>query len=679
MTHDDEPLHGRSATLVWLSVVVALSAMASTGPILPLPPDVPYVATLLYIAVAASMGIVGAVVATRRPRNTVGWAMWLAAILVAVEWFGYVYADFSIRLHGGSLPASLLLAWVTTWMIYPVVGLILIVIPLLFPDGRLPSPRWWPVAVVAALSITLSAVVDAFSTGPLANLAIDNPVGIAAVAAMRPPLSGVALAAFLVVLPIATIGSPIVRFRRGGRVERAQLRWFAYAASVTGIAAAATAFQYSRDPVGGIPIAVVFFLGMAALPFSIGIAILRYRLFDIDAVISRSATYGLLTLGVVGMYVLVVGALGNVFGSSGNLFNAVIATAVVAMLFEPARARVQRRLNRHLFGDRDDPYGALSRLGQRLENTLAPPDVLPTVVGVVAEVLRLPYAAIRLDVGADGSIAAASGEPIPDPVSVPLIYHGEPIGELLLGLRAGDESFSQADRRLLEDFARQVALAAHAVRVTVELQAARELLVTSREEERRRLRRDLHDELGGQLAGISVQMGRLRGLIETDAAAADELVLELRGEIRTAIGGVRRILQNLRPTALDQLGLTAALREISGQAARQGLRVTVELPDDLGPLPAAVDVATYRIVQEAFANVERHAHASSCDLHVWVDDGLHVVVRDDGIGLVDRNGSQLGVGLDAMRERAAELGGTCAIYSDAGGTTVSVLLPVPAS
>jgi signal transduction histidine kinase len=217
------------------------------------------------------------------------------------------------------------------------------------------------------------------------------------------------------------------------------------------------------------------------------------------------------------------------------------------------------------------------------------------------------------------------------------------------------------------------------VRVTVELQAARELLVTSREEERRRLRRDLHDELGGQLAGISVQMGRLRGLIETDAAAADELVLELRGEIRTAIGGVRRILQNLRPTALDQLGLTAALREISGQAARQGLRVTVELPDDLGPLPAAVDVATYRIVQEAFANVERHAHASSCDLHVWVDDGLHVVVRDDGIGLVDRNGSQLGVGLDAMRERAAELGGTCAIYSDAGGTTVSVLLPVPAS
>src|SRR6266566_3920411 len=209
-------------------------------------------------------------------------------------------------LHGGSLPGSILLAWVTTWMIYPVVGLILIVIPLLFPDGRLPSPRWWPVAVVAALSITLSAVVDAFSTGPLANLAIDNPVGIAAVAAMRPPLSGVALAAFLVVLPIATIGSPIVRFRRGGRVERAQLRWFAYAASVTGIAAAATAFQYSQEPGGGIPIALVFLLGMAALPFSIGIAILRYRLFDIDAVISRSATYGLLTLGVVGLSVLVV-------------------------------------------------------------------------------------------------------------------------------------------------------------------------------------------------------------------------------------------------------------------------------------------------------------------------------------------------------------------------------------
>jgi signal transduction histidine kinase len=679
LNRDEEPLRGGSAAFVWLVAVVAIGSIASTGLILPLPPGVPYVATLLYLAVAASMGFVGAVVATRRSHNKVGWTMWLAAILVAVEWFGSVYADFSVRLHGGSLPATILFAWATAWLFYPTVGLILIVIPLLFPDGRLPSPRWWPVAAVAATSITLLALLDAFSAGTLANLTVDNPVGVGTVASMRPLLSSAAVAAFLIVLPIVALGSPIVRFRRGGRVERAQVKWFAYTAGVTGIAAVATVFQYSLGPGTDTPIALLFFIGMAALPISIGVAILRYRLFDIDVLISRSATYALLTLGVIGLYVLVVGALGSVFSSSGNLFTAVIATAVVAVLFEPARVRVQRGINRLMFGDRDDPYDALSRLGQRLEDALAPPEVLPTIVSVVAEALRLPYVAIRLGAGADGSIAAATGEPTPDPVSVPLIYHGEPIGELLLGLRGGDASFNQADRRLLEDFARQVALAAHAVRMTVELQAARELLVTTREEERRRLRRDLHDELGGQLAGINVQMGRLRGLIESDTTAAAELVLELRGEIRTAIGGVRRILQNLRPTVLDQLGLPAALREISGHAARQGLRVTVELPNDLGPLPAAVDVATYRIVQEAFANVERHAHASSCDLHVWVDDGLHVVVRDDGIGLIDRNRSQLGVGLDAMRDRAAELGGTCAIYSDAGGTTVSVLLPVPRS
>jgi signal transduction histidine kinase len=661
--------------LVWLVAVVSIAVAASTGLIFPPTEEAPYLAATLYLAVTASFACVGAIVATRRRHNILGWAMWAGGVVVAVEWFGFVYADVSIRLHGGSLPATVPFAWISTWLFYPMVGLILIVIPLLFPDGRLPSARWRPIAVAALLSVGIASLVDAFSTGPLATLPINNPVGVASVSSARPFLSELARTTFLLLLPIVAIGSPMVRFRRGGLIERAQLKWFAYAAGVTAIAGGLTAVAYSD---GATPFsAVVLFLGMAALPVSIGIAILHYRLYEIDAVVSRSAVYGLLTVGVVGVYVAIVGGLGALFGSSGNVMTAIIATAIVAVLFEPARSRVQRAVNHLLFGDRDDPYAVLSRLGQRLESTLSPSDVLPAVVSIVREALRLPYAGIALDVEGDTTIAAASGPTVPDPMSIPLIHNGERIGELRLGRRSGDEAFSQADRRLLEDFARQVALAAHAVRTTAELQTARERLVTTREEERRRLRRELHDELGTQLAGINVQMGRLRSLIVSDVEAADELAVELRGEVRIAIAGVRRILHDLRPTALDQLGLPAALREIAGQAERSGLHVTVDLPDELGPLPAAVDVAAYRIVQEAIANVERHARASRCDLQVWLDDGLHLVVRDDGIGLSDRRPSRAGVGLNAMRERAAELGGTCLVTGGPrGGTIVSVQLPV---
>src|SRR5215210_9149788 len=204
-----------------------------------------------------------------------------------------------------------------------------------------------------------------------------------------------------------------------------------------------------------------------------------------------------------------------------------------------------------MYGERDDPYAVVSRLGERLEATLAPNAVLPTIVETVREALKLPHAAIALMENGGPKVAASVGEPVEKPLRLPLTYQGEPVGELLLGPRGPNETFGSADRRLLEGLARQAGVAAYAVRLTTDLQRSRERLVAAREEERRRLRRDLHDGLGAQLAGLNVQAGTIRRLIPRDPIAADELVVELRAQLRGAIADIRRLVYDLRPPALD--------------------------------------------------------------------------------------------------------------------------------
>jgi signal transduction histidine kinase len=259
----------------------------------------------------------------------------------------------------------------------------------------------------------------------------------------------------------------------------------------------------------------------------------------------------------------------------------------------------------------------------------------------------------------------------------PLLYRSDQVGELVLGLRAGEDGFSAADRRLLGDLSRQAGVAVSAVRLTADLQRSRERLVTAREEERRRLRRDLHDGLGAQLAGLTVQTGVLRGLISRDPEAADALAAELRGELRTAIADIRRLVHGLRPPALDELGLVGALQRLAEGIGAEGggLRISVEVPAGLPPLPAAVEVAAYRVVQEALTNVVRHAHAHSATVRLTADpDALTVDVDDDGTGLPAD--LVAGVGLSSMRERASEMGGSCDVEgAPAGGTRVHAVLP----
>jgi signal transduction histidine kinase len=272
------------------------------------------------------------------------------------------------------------------------------------------------------------------------------------------------------------------------------------------------------------------------------------------------------------------------------------------------------------------------------------------------------------------------------PLRLPLVYQHEPIGELILAPRAPGEAFTPADRRLLEDLARQAAAAAHAVRLTLDLQRlttdlqrAREHLVSAREEERRRLRRDLHDGLGPALAAQTLKVGSARALLTRDPSSADALLAGLEADIAAALADIRRLVYNLRPPTLDELGLLGAIRQHAAQYGgngASGLQIAVEAPEALLPLPAAVEVAAYRIVQEALTNVVRHAQARTCRIRLTLDDGLGLEIADDGVGLPTMR--HAGVGLTAMRERAAELGGTCEITpAPGGGTHVCARLPLP--
>jgi signal transduction histidine kinase len=298
------------------------------------------------------------------------------------------------------------------------------------------------------------------------------------------------------------------------------------------------------------------------------------------------------------------------------------------------------------------------------------------VVETIAQALRLPHVAIELGHGDDLEPVAIYGRVEGEPLAVPLVYQAEPIGRLLLGPRGPGEPFSPADRRLLGDLAGPVAMAASAVQLTTDLQRSRQRLVTALEEERRRLRRDLHDGLGPTLAGVTLEIGAAR-----DPAAADALLARLQAETKAATAEIRRVVYGLRPPALDELGLVGAIREEANrfaaaeQADAAALVVSVQAPEDLDGLPAAVEVAAYRITLEALTNVARHAHARHCTIHLTVHDELEVAVTDDGSGLpADYHA---GVGLTSLRERAAELGGTCTVASVAtGGTAVRANLPI---
>ena len=467
---------------------------------------------------------------------------------------------------------------------------------------------------------------------------------------------------------LAGLVALVLRYRRGDETQRQQILWVLLAV-IALVALQIVDALWPGDGWLGI-------LSLGLLPAGITVAILRAQLLDIRIVVSRSLLYLLLTGGIALVYLGLVAGLGWL--SVGlNTGAAVVATVIIAVAFNPLRVRLQRLLDRAFYGARRDPVRALAAVGERLTEVAAPRgDGLAGVLQALCEVLRLPWAAIVVD----GVELAAYGTRPPDRHGVLISSGGEAVGELVVGLRTGESRLAAADERVLTLLAAPIGVAVRASRLAEEVARSRERIIASREEERRRLRRDLHDGLGPVLTGVTLNAETALRLLPHDPDRAAALLAGLRDQTTAAIADIRRLVDDLGPpAALDALGLEGALREqaaiLSRRADGTPLAVSVETTGDLGGLPAAVEVAIYRIVTEALTNVVRHSTASAASVSLAASEGgVRVTISDDGVNL--ESGWKPGVGLASIRERTAELGGVCEIRHDRAGGRVSVTLPV---
>lgn len=401
----------------------------------------------------------------------------------------------------------------------------------------------------------------------------------------------------------------------------------------------------------------------------------HYHLGEIEPRVRRGLVQALVLLVIGAAFVGMVRA---VDAAADISVGSMLAGGLLALLLLPAAVAVQRTVRRMVYGDREFPHRVVSDL-RRLDALTAPEDALREALELLARRLHLSFAAVDvLATPTSGPVAAAIGTPAGTPATVDLSVGGTTVGHLRLEVDAGHDPFGPGDRRLLEDVGTQVGALVQAVTANRELQVSRQRLVAAREEERRRLRRDLHDGLGPSLASLAMRLETATDLIEDDPGQAADLVGRLADQAREGIGEVRRLVEGLRPPALDQLGLVSALRH---RAAEHGTGTgtvpwTVEADDDIEPLTAAVEVAAYRIVVEAVTNAQRHSGADRCVVRLSRDDGdLRIEVSDTGAGLAEDR--RPGVGLSSMRERAEELGGTFeAGDRPGGGTVVRVRLPL---
>lgn len=619
---------------------------------------------LVYVGVNEALALIAVLLTTRRPEHPISWVLAVTALMWAVGPLAHAYAAEALVADPESLPGGLAAAWLDNWAWLPALALPLSALLLLMPDGHLASRRWWPVpAVVVVGTVAASLAVSGSPTFDLGTAEpIDNPLSLDVPAVI---VIGIVGAILVIAGLIASLAAFVVRYRSSVGDEHQQLRWVGVTLGLAVPLGIVGALLWGVVPGVGVLPALAFLL----LPAGIAVAVLKYRLYELDLVVNRTAVYAVMTVCVVVGYVTAVGLVGALLSPRGDLVVSLVVTGIVAVSFQPLRARVQRFVNRVMYGERDDPYAAIAGLGRTLASSVRLDAVLPGVVETIGQTLALLYVGLVVN----GEIGAEYGVPGSEILTFPLVHQGVTVGELRLAPRAG-ERLRERDHRLIADLAPQVAAAVHAVGLSQELQSARRRIVQLREEERRRIRRDLHDGLGPALAGLTFTLEAVRNLADSDLERADALLVSATEQVQTMIADVRRLIYGLRPPALDQLGLAASLRGLAAQVTSAETSVTIDAPSSLPVLSAAVEVAAYWIAQEALTNVKRHARARTCSVRVVVEPTLlRLEIADDGGGL--SNGSS-GIGFLTMRERAAEIGGSCEIDSRAcGGTLVTVSLP----
>ncbi len=632
-------------------------------------------------AIGIACGVCGVLIAGHRPRHVLGWLLLGAGVTqtgtaAVTPWL--VEARLAGASEGVVRALSTVYSAAWPWSI----SLFLPLAILVFPDGRLPG-RWWrPIAVATVINSPLQVLLFSADPDPL-HTVHELPPGIGDGAAswwLIPGLGdgGLDLVSELVLTAafVAGLVGLLARYRRGDERTRRQLLWLLLAMVVTVVVVLAERLLFSVEN-GDFPIILTVLI--ALVPIAMAVAVLRYQLLDIRLVWSRTVTYALLTAAVAATYVVLVELGDRLLRREIGLGTSVLATLVVAVAFNPVRSRLQRQVDRLLYGERADPVRAVSSVTAQLATGAErPADVLPAL----CDALRLPYAGVWDADGVRGEHGVA-----PEHLEViPLHHAGERLGELRVGVRSGQRRLDPADRAVLELMAVPIGVAVRANALTESLRQSRQELVAAREEERRRIRRDLHDGLGPVLTGIAFQADLVVAVAETDTPKVRTLAQDIRSEVTGALTDVRRLIYELRPPALDELGLVEAVRRHAQRLDRRAdgapIEITVRADAPLPELPAAVEVAAYRILTEALTNVARHSHASRVDVDIVesprTPPGLELTVQDDSAANGSSPAWTPGVGLRSMHERATELCGTVQAEPTPTGGRVHALLPLGA-
>ncbi len=619
------------------------------------------VSALAYLAI-------GALILWQHPRHRLGRALLAASVVWGVGEGVLAFGVRGLQHHpttgaglaavvGGSLRA---LGWLT----------LVLVVPLLFPDGHRAGSsrvrRWaWRLAPATIAVFTVASVLSTAYNDYRIPRRLHPPTGL------PPAWAGVgdlaSLLGFLgaVVTVVLAVTTLVQRWRHDDAVVRQQLLWFALA-----FACPVVLFPLSVADLGA---PWMFASASIPVPLAIAVAVGQRRLYDLTLAVNRSLTYLTLSAMIAGLYAVTVGGVGAMLRVQGAPWLPWVAAGVVAVSFAPLRNALQQGANKLTYGQWAQPAEVLASTGRRLADATDTVALLGVIASEIADGLGLAYVVIR-DSG--GRALAAHGVAGEETEALPLTAYGVQVGDL----RWSGRRLRDTERALLVDLAHQLGGVVHAAALVAQVRDAQERLVLAREEERKRLRRDLHDGLGPALAGLSFGVDTLRNrLAARDQAAPvdpDAELTRLRDGIAACVVDVRRIVEGLRPPDLDELGLAGALDQlVSRFGAEAGVTVDVAVAP-LPPVPAAVEVAAYRVAQEALTNVVRHARAGHARVQVAVDgDRLVLEVHDDGRGAaMPRPG---GVGLGSMHERAAELGGTVTVASSEGaGTLVRALLPL---
>lgn len=541
--------------------------------------------------------------------------------------------------------------------------LVVLVLPFVFPDGqragpqRLASFSWWTAVTTVGVFTFVALFSPHLTDTRMGN--VDNPIGLPA--SLAGPMD--AMAGLALLFGIATIALAIVclvwRFRHGGPLRRQQVVLFGLAFAPPVIALAFS--------IADIAPPWLFAVVSLPLPVAIGVACLQHRLYDVNLVLNRSLTYGTLWLLIAGLYAVTVGGIGALLRQRGASWLPWVAAGVVAVSFAPLRDGLQRGANKLTYGQWSQPAEVLAATGRRLVDATDVDGLLDTLAAELGDGLQLSFVKIT---DSSGRTLASHGTQEGATDQILLQAYGTPVGTLSWSRRR----LRDADRSLLSDLAGQLGAVVHAESLHLQLMANQERLVAAREEERKRLRRDLHDGLGPALAGLTLRVDTLRNQLHLPH---DRGLLELRADIQGTLLDVRRIVEGLRPPALDELGLPGALDQLAGRLSDDG-QLAIEVSVTGRALPAAVEVAAYRIVQEALTNTVRHADAAHVSVSLQASEAvLDISIADDGIGTQRPRAD--GIGLLSMRERAEEIGGTLRCDAVAGkGTTVLARLPLSA-